>query len=738
MMQDCDEFDQLLKACQRSVLVDSDRLLLTLQDLYHFLNEKSHPLECYSCDWDEESVVHLEYYASEIYTIEIVRSSTESLSQRNIQQVIDSCVDLCGFRNALMAAIKVIRQIAISSSEKNKQSDSLVSSMNIASLASSIYHLRRILFDIENLDQILLSTTSGGVPSEHIQFQQIQNLVNILYQIPNQIANACHRTSLRLPEWSKREVFFRKLLMAPMDKIISVSESDIDEANPKIRQIFMDLLIEKMLMGNRVNEIAVAFVAAFLQYSNSDGAISIFKKQQPETYMVACILRIKSERQTARLISFLLKNIVANVEIIPSIISDSELDSLCKSECMHLLQSICLPVLQSSKTIRDAFVHMIILSPSLTTEVIETKIIVKCATLLLSMCEDSEINDDYSDSDTETDTCSSIKRSCSKYSILMNYLISTAMVWSAKRFISNTDKMQRMCISYFIECCIDFMDASSPIEYQQNGIHELLPGISNRLSVSDPDVRIEGMVIAEKIAPILGQSLKFDELDSLRGMNLSQENHVRNENALQQSRLIEKRSQKKRVQTSKMREIDPDEEYHSEDIQYGEDEEEDGFESDDSSDSEWNEENLPVYVLEDKEEDLNIVPRPYYLQECFELLTSNGEGHEDVCKVKVALVEIPILVRAKPPDLDDFAASLANELLHKENKYDLDDFVELSFSGLLALLVCAPKVTVAYLHGQLFNELAMDKRLLILSVMQTSSAELCGEAELNKMKTERR
>jgi hypothetical protein len=272
---------------------------------------------------------------------------------------------------------------------------------------------------------------------------------------------------------------------------------------------------------------------------------------------------------------------------------------------------------------------------------------------------------------------------------------------------------------------------------QQDVLNELIPGITNRLSVSDQEIRIEGMQIAEKIAPLLGQTLKFDELDSIRGQKSINE-EVQEQSAPKKEKNCKLRSKHKRVDRLKSVEVDPDEEYQSQDEEDSEAESITDVDDNITSDSDWDESNLPTYHIEDQEEDLNVIPRPYYLQQCLELLTVDGDGHEAVCKVKVALTEIPGLVRSQPPDLEDFAVPLANELLHKENKYDLDDFEDLCCSGLVSLLVCAPDITVGFIHRNLFSELCMDKRLTILSVMQASAAELSGERKLAMIKEGKR
>lgn len=709
-------FDQVLNECKRSTLLGSDSLLLALEKLQTFLKNQNHPSLSNPTNEDKSN---REDYASEIFSIEIVRSGVDSSLERQVQEIIDSCLDLCGAGNAFLAAVQVVRQS--SSKEKGEP--------NIASLVSSLYYMKRILFHNGLLSE-LIHSQYDDTSSQHVQKESIKQLVNMIQLLPGQVANACHQVSLRLPEWVKRQFFAKKILECVIEldaEIRSTTMNTQQTINISSIQLFMDQMVEKMLLSNRQDEIT----AAFLELSNNGS-----ETNNVEESIVTCISRITSQRQKARLISSILKNVVNNLECLPMTADDTKTD-FCERYCIPVLKRLCLSTLQSSKTIRDTFVNIMILSPGLTTGLIESCILVQCTVLLLSLCEESREIDDSSTSSSELDIDFSRQDDEIKhYSVLMSYLVDVAILWSGKYFISKTDKSQRLHISYFIRYSINFIDKMNKTITQQDALNELIPGISNRLSVSDQEIRIEGMQIAEKIAPLLGQTLKFEELDSIRGEESIIDKEVEEQSAPKKEKNIQFRSKHKRVERLKSVEVDPDEEYQSQDE---EDSEAESIIDDNiSSDSDWDESNLPTYHIEDQEEDLNVIPRPYYLQQCLELLTADGDGHEAVCKVKVALTEIPGLVRSQPPDLEDFAVPLANELLHKENKYNLDDFEDLCCSGLVSLLVCAPDTTVGFIHRNLFSELCMDKRLTILSVMQESAAELSGERKLAMIKEGKR
>ena len=708
-------FDLMLQECKTSALLGPDSLLLAMEKLQNFLRNQSHKTG--SSNPRKEDNTILEGYANEIYNIEFVRSGAGDSLERKIQEMMDSCLDLCGADNAFLAAVQVVRQS--SSQEKGTQ--------NIASLLSSLHYMRRVLFQVGLLSELIHAQYDDSSP-KHVKEESMKQFVNTIHLLPGQVANACHRVSLKLPEWSKRQAFSKGVLegvVALNAEIGSTSTTDTITSSPL--QMFFDCMVEKMLLLNRQDEIAAAFITLISRESGSDGHSCM---GDIEESIVECISRVSSERQKTRLICSILKNVVNNLEFLPMTLDDDDKFEFCKKYCISILKRLCLSTLQSSKAIRDTFVNIMIFSPGLTTDPIESCILVQCTVLLLSQCEESLESDDSSESSSDEEDPSKRDEGISNYSVLMSYLVDVAILWSGNQFISKTDKSQKLHISYFIRCSLVFIDKTSQTVIQQEALHELIPGITNRLSVSDQDVRIEGMQIAESIAPLLGQTLKFDELDSIRRKDSMVDKEIEDQSARKKEQKTKVRSKSKLAEKLQITEIDPDEQYQSQDEEDSESESLTDIDDNNSSDSDWDESNLPTYHIEDKEEDLNIIPRPYYLQQCIEMLTADGEGHEDVCKMKVALTEIPGLVRSQPPDLEDFAVVLANELLHKENKYNLDDFEELSCSGLISLLVHAPNVTVGFIHRQLFGELCMDKRLIILSVMQASAAELSGENQL--------
>jgi len=199
--------------------------------------------------------------------------------------------------------------------------------------------------------------------------------------------------------------------------------------------------------------------------------------------------------------------------------------------------------------------------------------------------------------------------------------------------------------------------------------------------------------------------------------------------------------------------IDPDEEYISDEDEGSDRESDDNsntgnstsssqnsdMDSVYSADSEWDDDNPMAYKMEEEEkykdqeqidDDHLLVPRPHYLHECLALLRASGDDAETSCKHETAMKELPILVRAMPPDLMDVAPSLLKALVYLENKFGLSTFDTLRQECLCSLTACEPMGAVDYFQSQLFDEgISMGNRLELLEVMKFASCELSGHFE---------
>jgi hypothetical protein len=221
-------------------------------------------------------------------------------------------------------------------------------------------------------------------------------------------------------------------------------------------------------------------------------------------------------------------------------------------------------------------------------------------------------------------------------------------------------------------------------------------------------------------------------------------------------------TQTKRRHKAKIREIDPDAEYNSDDDDDDDESDQEdsacsptfvGEESNektgdywDDNDSIWEEDDFVPYddLDEDDEADLRDTPRPVYLRQCLAMWRTGENEPLAQSRQEAALQEINLLVRSQPADLVDLAPTLAHELLHLENKYDIPNFASLQQDGLVALLVHQPIsvsqrfIVMSPSSSSLFESgVALGTRLQILHTLNLAAEELCGQTLLNQHRQKR-
>lgn len=256
-----------------------------------------------------------------------------------------------------------------------------------------------------------------------------------------------------------------------------------------------------------------------------------------------------------------------------------------------------------------------------------------------------------------------------------------------------------------------------------------MQGISLRLEVSRAEsIRRDGMRIAEAMADIFGQSLSFDEL------HLPQESEERPE-VYPESKPGKKSKTKNRKRLMHTPEsplmIDPGAEHASRSRKS----ETLASESDSecmSDASSWGEDSLEPYKIDDDEEDLRRAPRPRSLRDCIAYLLTNHEDREAYDKHMAALKELPELVSAKPLDLMDVVPTLVRVLLHLEDKFNMDGFLENRWASLMACAVQAPVDTCCKLIDEMKGHVSLGTRMEALSIISSAAEDLAGFTSLRE------
>ena len=142
--------------------------------------------------------------------------------------------------------------------------------------------------------------------------------------------------------------------------------------------------------------------------------------------------------------------------------------------------------------------------------------------------------------------------------------------------------------------------------------------------------------------------------------------------------------------------------------------------------SSWGEDSLEPYKMDDDEEDLRRVPRPRCLRDCVAYLLTNHEDREAYDKHDAALKELPALLSSRPLDLMDVVPTLVRVLLHMENKFDMDGFLENRWASLLACAVQAPVDSCFKLVDEMKGHVSLGTRMEALSIISSTAQELAG------------
>jgi len=791
----------LLEECHNASRKDLSSLSNALSNLITFLetNQKK-PRKSLVEIIDDENDISDEFerqndllnIASSLLKLEIIRTGTgpgdggiQSETERYIQLQIDQCLDRCGLGVTFNAALGIIQ--SISSSKNNNEElkhDSLSPSSLIPRVVSSAHVVKRLLLQIgqrnnnnndgdsygeQTFENILFSFLreyfnlsqgpSSIIMSQSFQIErlkkQIQALIqNVVILLPSQIANAFHFCKLSLPMWIVRSKFYSKVVeSAAYMTMLHCSKECEETEHMNIGMIYLSTLVEVLVRHGSADDVVRGMHHFWSKFVNSRSETEEMNNNDHEfenarQVVHLATIQMKSPRYSAIFIRSCIRFVISQIESCPNITMDGlNAKSICMDQCMPFLRDACLDIL-SSETIRDAFVDLLILSPLPNDDLTQQKLITRCVVELISSCQMGKECDSINEID-EDDDYEEVERGQEDnmkivvgYKVLMKHVLEVCSIWNEIDFVNQTDRNQQSHISSFIIDAIDYMqqDNMHGNTLQQAAVQEMVVGVTNRLKVSDVKIRVDGMMVAEKIAPILGETLAFDELDAVRQRHSKRQDrppikqrYIPLPAARTKTQERSKKSKKKKTTVK----IDPDEEYLSDESSTSSFDSGDFDNDSESCDSDWKEENLISYNLTDDEEDLRPFSKPVYLRECLDYLRASNEDDQAKYMHEVGLEEISKLVRASPPDLLDIAESLTVELLHVENKYNLDSFTKLRLEGLCSLAACAPIATIPCLQKEIFLDVAFEVRLEILEVMKYSAAELCGQRELEKHRLER-
>eukprot|EP00804_Cyclotella_cryptica_P008642 CCRYP_007596-RA/>CCRYP_007596-RA protein AED:0.14 eAED:0.14 QI:262/1/1/1/1/1/3/2445/1103 len=441
---------------------------------------------------------------------------------------------------------------------------------------------------------------------------------------------------------------------------------------------------------------------------------------------------------------------------IPSIQArkSEQVDVICKDEIMHILEFFLVPSLSCDIELREGIVNFVILSPPTSFHQDENRektqlslhmsdlLIPRCTLMLLRVACD---NENATPANSSNSTVSNNLNSANEASFL-SYLSTVAAVWCEDIFVARTDPLQQQYVTEFLLYPLEKrMLSQQEIQLSIDGSSVslagmLVQGISLRLEVSRSEsIRKDGMRVAEAMALVFGQTLCFEELHPPEDVVESAETGTTDskKNVTKKTKLA-RRAPKVPVV------VDPDAEYFSDDGDSSENRdacsqsEPDSSEGNESTsdDSSWGESSLRPYQTDDDEEDLRRVPRPRSLRDCLAYLLTTNEDTVAYDKIRAALQELPALVSSKPLDLIDVVPTLVRILLHMEDKFNMDGFLENRWDSMVACAVQAPIETCYRLVEEMKGNVSLGTRLEALSILACSAEELSSATGSTKRRLE--
>jgi len=568
--------------------------------------------------------------------------------------------------------------------------------------------------------------------------ESIEIWVPQLLRLPRLVANACLAQKSPLPfrwtvgrYWSSLiQTATHHVLLETCDTSLGSSMAAVDLLNKKsardVAMAWWQTLIHQVVQQQGSDLVAQALCDIVRDHGkHSTSSLSL----EP---LARHLTRSMSNRELAVLVrSFLLLSISQG---------KSDTESVSQEDWRLVwIQNI----LQSSTGVQDQVIRIVILSGHVGNDRKQSIQVGYCLAKLLLELKDIPKDAPESDNDSDEDIDSEGDKETgsesspeAKHVYLLRQLHKVARVWSSVAFFRRTDPNAQTHVGTFLVEGLRLLGTLDPMKGNLVGL--ILEGTTHRLESTIPILRLDGMRVAQSLATCLGQELEFDELATADQAEALGRNGKADESSISTNDAaagtMKKRSTKRESRKTRMKPLDPDAEYVSEDDSSSED-----SDADDDDDSVWDDESALVpYNLEDDQDDIRETPRPLYLRQCLELLRTAETRDDAFSRHETGLQELPKLVRSRPLDLPDIAMDMMVEVLHMENKFDMEHFSEMRMSGLLALVVAEPRIVGAGLIGEVFGSCSLMTRMNVLSALCEGAFEISGAKNLaeNRLRIE--
>lgn len=603
--------------------------------------------------------------------------------------------------------------------------------------------------------------------NQQIQEQQQNKILSESFSIlstsvvPTLVSSVCHVMKLPLPSWAAPKIsngiLFHsawKIVLAGelLGKAFASQSDSFDHASSvvmiEVASNHFQMLVRQMIESGRTDKIVKHLYKCWKSCDAGDNDLDPSSNDSNSPRSILCkqfqsaVSFITSKREVAIVYRAILRYCIKQ-EIPKTVLTSDQLDTICRSDILPFLRELLVVSLSKDTELAEAVVHYIILSPPAsfqyrpgsssqpysTLQTID-RAIPRCLAQLLSLAcskgnESISVKEESdSDDDDEEDSLSNIRAENS----FLSYLSTVASVWCEDIFCTRTDSLQQQYVTEYLLQPLECKQLSQ--NDLQKGLSDdgiplatmLVQGVTLRLDVSRSEsIRVDGMRVAEAMASLLGQTLRFDELHP-DSNDVDTNEVVAEEKAKKMKKGKRKKNGVLNPKVSVV--VDPD--------TFTLD---DGSESSDSQDlsdvssdsnSSWGEDSLQPYLMDDDEEDLRRVPRPRTLRDCLAYLLISENDDLAYDKHHAALSELTTIIAAQPLDLLDVVSTLVRVLLFLEDKFSMGQFAVKRMNSLLALGVNAPLETCMVLVGEMRGNISLANRIEALTLLRSVAEELSG------------
>ena len=393
----------------------------------------------------------------------------------------------------------------------------------------------------------------------------LENLTKLVLMLPVQIANACHSLGVQLPTWAIASRYNPRLIEGALSMALYQQECRAAEDGPCCSTAYFQKLVQRMVRNRNPDDVALGLY----KYHERHFRNNLQNQEQPKA-LCQLLLQLHRHALSSRESAYLLRSIM--ISSIPrqshaTEIATTQLTELWQKHLYPYIELSCRPILVASRKVREAFVRLLVLSPSsVLSEEWPDRLLCHCVASLLAnplpprkkrtVTKDTDADDD-SDESSESSSDSSSSESTSDdeddddeenddssesssddsdegtnhHTWLAKHVQEVVATWSMAVFVRQTDcRLQRHVTNFLLSgmCFLQLQHerAASSVKdgsaatpqppLMSDLVTSILEGVTVRLESSIPTVRKDGMMVAERLAQKMGQELQFEELDQER------------------------------------------------------------------------------------------------------------------------------------------------------------------------------------------------------------------------------